>query len=154
MVQFVTLTRENLNNPDVLRAIDENRVVLVVGENWTKPLVGKIMPTMRVCEKYLSAECNRKYVRLVIEAIVTERHEECEMYLDSETRRCKFLCHILGSMLEYGIFKCSANDLAKAIRSMFAYTQDTLKRYINEGRSCGYIEIIRVFDKSIPNNPA
>lgn len=155
MVCFITLTHENLTDPDVLNATNEKRVLMVVNDEqyFLRKIVDKVMPILRKCESLMSVKCNMRYVRECMNALTGTYFDDFEYCLNSEDRRMKFFCHILGSFLQHGVFKCSASDLARAVCNQ-NHHRENLRRYINEGRKReDFLIIFRKLDDAIPNYP-
>lgn len=158
MAHMFVLDSQQLSNPDIIEAADRKQIVLVkiVGDDevMRKIVRGIMKHAVMPCECQLSLRCNKDFVREYIRMLVSENIEAFENGLACSAKRTKMLCGIVGALMEVGVFRGNAGDMAKRLNFEGSEMQSR-RRYINEGRhNKTYIETFSRYCDAIPNYPA
>lgn len=158
MPRMFKLSPAELSDPKVMKAAEEGRVLIVVeddNESIVKAIVKRLMNyVVNLCEEQISFKTNMAYIHAFLTMLTSENRDDFESSLLSKDKRVKFLCHIAGVLLEVGLLKGSAGDIASHLK-YDANGGNRCRRYINEGRHIeAYNETFRRFRDAIPNYPA
>lgn len=158
MAKMFRLNPDDLQNPDVVKATQEGRVLIIVNdvdEKAVNEVVKRLMTyVVNLCGEQISAKTNKSFIHAFLRMLVSENLDDFENSLLSKDKRVKFLCHIAGVLLEVGLLKGSAGDIANHLK-YDTQGGDNCRRYINEGRHIEtYIDTFLRFCNAIPNYPA
>ena len=135
MYKFYVLRPEDLQKEEILNAARNNQVVLMVEENDSddQKLIGQACQMIRPCgAKIAPGGYSMRNVRECVNLIFHYSPELFRKSMLSEMKREKFVCMMIGSMLEGGLFADSPEQLAKLLP--VSKRRSSARRYIAEGR--------------------
>lgn len=147
---------EDLTHPDIMDLAAQGRVAVLVYDtaDHVTSLTDEIMKYIQCCKVKLNRRVNMLLVRMYIKEVVEAEYEMCFTCMTSDSKRNKFVCQLVGSLLEHGAFCGEASGLADCMKLKQCH-HDNRRRYINDGRhkQC-FIDKFRSVDSAIPNDPS
>lgn len=156
MAKFIILQPCDLTRPEIIEWAAQDRVLLMADDEnaAVEDLVKEILRYLRPLKGMLNPEVNIMNVRLYVKTLVEECYEMCMTSMTDVQKRNKFVCHVVGSLLQHKVMRGSASMLAERLQGVTLYL-DSKRRYINEGRHRSeFLDIFSALDKSIPNYPS
>lgn len=137
MIRFCYLCAEDLEKPEVRKMADQGRVVLLMEDESieNKATVNRVMKYISPLQSCLRPAMCLEHVRVYIDYLVNREEEYFMSRYSREDRRDKFLCYLIGALLEHQLLMGSPGELAKRISHLHIATESR-RRYIAEGRSC------------------
>lgn len=143
MIRFNYLSRADLLREEVLRAADEHRLVELVEENSLEvsALLSKVYSRLRLCKVCLAPAVSVHNVRMYLDYMVNEQREYFDSRYGTGSKRVKFLCEIVGALLEHGVYTGTPGELASLLES-WGRDKNSLRKYISDGRNNGILRKI------------
>lgn len=135
MIRFNYLSREDLLREEVLRAADEHRLVEIVEENSieVKALISKVYKRLKLCKVCLAPAVSMHNVRMYLDYMINEQREYFDSRYSTKSKRVKFLCEIIGALLEHGVYQGTPGEMATLLDD-WGKDRESLRKYISEGR--------------------
>lgn len=135
MINYLVLRPEDLLREDVLRAACEGKIVMMVEENGPekKALIDQVMKELKACQRMITPSYSMRNVRVHLNYIADNDWEFFSRQMHCDASRKKYLCHIVGGLLEEGLLCGTPGELAPLLRMRLSL--ESRRRYIYEGKS-------------------
>lgn len=154
MIHYFVLRPEDLSREDVRKAASEGLVVLMKEDNDSEvqQLIDGVFEMLRRCRSMLTPSYSMRNVRVYLNHIAQCDNVEFCSRLCNPAQRQKYVCHLLGAMLQHGIF--SSSPLALARKLGLSARESSIRKYISDGRGIqSLLEILQQADDAVTENP-
>ncbi len=135
MITFYKLKEEDLRKKEIIEALRNGRVMLMVENNniGKQRMIDKAYNMIKPAQKLINKNHNMINVRMCLNAIADALGEDFTLHMQSETKCERLVCNMVGAMLGVGLFTNTAMQLAQCLE-LKRNSRSSARCRIDEGK--------------------
>ena len=136
MIEILYLKEEDLKRPEIIEATKEYRVVLLREKNDVvdQVLIDNACEIVMRCKSLLVPYINMNHMRLYVNEVYDGNAELFCRSVRNEKSRARYLCQLMGAMMEQNMFCCGVDRLSRLLAKIFVKDPVTTRRYLYQGK--------------------